>query len=182
MWIRTNEDRVVAIARLSRRSPESLAAFIASLAHDTGPVGEHVRTFIDADDPAAIVASIEERIDALRPSSRRASRDRAGDDVGQRFEFLVADIETLVLPSDRQSAFRLLVRLIERDGDGLEACDDEGWTVTTAISRACDLVVRAGAALPPDAVLTKLRGLVAGDAYGTRKVLAALVEALAASR
>jgi hypothetical protein len=34
------------LARLRRRDPESMAAFILSLAQDGGPVGEQVRTFI----------------------------------------------------------------------------------------------------------------------------------------
>ena len=148
MRIQTTADLESAIARLSRRSPESLAAFIASLAQDMGPIGEHVRSFIDADDPLAIVASLEERIDGLRRSNQRDSRSRSGEDVGERFGYLVDAIETTILPSDPRTAFRLLVALIERDGDGMETCEDEGSSITTAIDRACALLARAATSQP----------------------------------
>jgi hypothetical protein len=47
--IEINQDLETAIARLASRSPEMLAAFIASLAFDAGPVAEQVRTFIVGD-------------------------------------------------------------------------------------------------------------------------------------
>ena len=182
MRIQTTADLESAIARLSRRSPESLAAFIASLAHDTGPIGEHVRSFIDANDPLAIVVSLQERIEALRQSNRRDSRNRAGEDVGERFGYLVDAIETTILPSDPRTAFRLLVALIERDGDGMETCEDEGYSITTVIDRACALLARAATSQPTEEVLVTVRRLVADDAYGTRSSLTALVGRMAASR
>lgn len=180
MRIQTTADFETAIARLSRRSPESLAAFIASLAQDTGPIGEHVRSFIDADDPLAIVASLEERIDGLCQSKQRASRYRSGEDVGERFGYLVDAIETTILPSDPRNAFRLLVALIERDGDGMETCEDEGYSVTTTIDRACVLLAQAATSLPADEVLVTLRRLIAEDGYGTRDSLTAVVDAIVA--
>ncbi|MGB6308190.1 MAG: hypothetical protein WBF89_10375 [Steroidobacteraceae bacterium] len=44
--ISTKADFARALQRLRGRDPESLAAFIVSLAQDSGPIGEQVRTFI----------------------------------------------------------------------------------------------------------------------------------------
>jgi hypothetical protein len=43
--IATKADFARALERLKRRHSESLAAFIMSLAQDSGPIGEQVRTF-----------------------------------------------------------------------------------------------------------------------------------------
>jgi hypothetical protein len=40
MRIETHQDLQAAIERLTRRTPASLAKFLASLAFDTGPLGE----------------------------------------------------------------------------------------------------------------------------------------------
>jgi hypothetical protein len=50
VMIETKADFARALERLRRRDAESLAAFILSLAQDSGPVGEQVRTFIVGDD------------------------------------------------------------------------------------------------------------------------------------
>ena len=44
MMIATKADFARALERLRGRDPESLAAFIVSLAQDSGPIGEQVRT------------------------------------------------------------------------------------------------------------------------------------------
>jgi hypothetical protein len=46
MGVQTMQELRCAIARLSRRAPQSLATLIVSLVHDDGPIGEQVRTFI----------------------------------------------------------------------------------------------------------------------------------------
>ena len=50
MRIDTVQGMARAIERLARRDPKSLAAFIVSLAHDAGPIGDQVRTMIVGDD------------------------------------------------------------------------------------------------------------------------------------
>jgi hypothetical protein len=57
MMIATKQEFAWALERLRRRDLESLAAFIVSLAQDTGPIGEQVRTFIGEDDGAESVES-----------------------------------------------------------------------------------------------------------------------------
>jgi hypothetical protein len=44
--LETKADFEAALARLRRRAPDELAAFILSLAQHSGPVGDQVRTFI----------------------------------------------------------------------------------------------------------------------------------------
>lgn len=175
MRIETHQDLQAAIDRLIRRAPASLARFIASLAFDTGPIGEQVRTFIVGDDLAETARSVKARIDALRCSSRRDSRRRSAEqEIGQRFDYILDTIETLVLPVNPHTAFELLVRAIERDGDAMEQCGDDHFSIETAVERAADLLATAAKSLPIREVKATLERLVAEDRYGTRAPLAAL--------
>jgi hypothetical protein len=96
--IETHQDLEAAIARLALRTPQSLATFIASLAFDLGPIGEHVRTFIVADNLTEATSSLQERIDAPRASSRSHTPHRTHEEVGERLGYILRSIETLVLP------------------------------------------------------------------------------------
>lgn len=98
MRIETRQDVEAAIARLVSRTPDALAIFITSLAFDTGPIGEHVRTFLVGDDLPAISASLKERIDALRGTRRWHPRHRTPEEVGERISYILWSIEMLILP------------------------------------------------------------------------------------
>lgn len=179
--IETHQDVAAAIERLTSREPESLAKFIVSLAFDTGPIGEQVRTFIVGDDLAETIITLKERIDALRVSSRRHPRRRdIGNEVGQRLDYILDAIETLVLPRSPETAFELLVLTIERDGDAMEQCRDDGFHIEMAIERAADLLGEAARSLPDHEVKTTVQRLAAEDGYGTRTPLAALATRYAA--
>jgi hypothetical protein len=78
MMISTKADFARALERLRGRDPESLAAFIVSLAQDSGPIGEQVRTFIVGDDVAETVESLRARIGSLRMGSPTRSSRIAG--------------------------------------------------------------------------------------------------------
>ena len=180
MRIETRADAVAALERLERRSPASLAAFILALAQDGGPVGEQVRTFLVGDDLAASVASLEERIAALRESPAADRRDRFGEDVGRRLDYILEAVETLVLPKDPRAAFELLVRLVQADGNAMEQCGDHHDSVASALARTVGLVAQAAQTLPADEVRATLQQLIAEDDYGTRRDLSAVVNALVA--
>jgi hypothetical protein len=176
MRIETHQDLQAAIERLTRRTPASLAKFLASLAFDTGPIGEQVRTFILGDELAATTLSLKERTDALRISSRRHPRRQGTEqEVGQRLDYILDAIETLVLPVSPETAFELLVLTIERDGDAMEQCGDDHFSVETAVKRAADLLPAAAKSLSTHELKTTLQRLIAEDRYGTREPLAALV-------
>jgi len=179
--IETEEDLAAAIARLRRRSAESLALFIGSIAQDAGPVGEQVRTFIVGDDRVETMASLQARVDALEFSDSRDDRDRLGEDVGQRLGYILDAVETLVLPMDPRGALALLVLLVQRDGDAMERCGEHHDAVASAYERAAGLIAQAAQALPRDEVLMALRPLMAEDEYGTRRSLAAVVTGLTAA-
>jgi len=180
--LETTQDVAAAQRRLEGRSPQALAAFIVSLAHDAGPVGEQVRTFIVGDDLAATVESLRERIAALGVADGAAPRDRTGEAVGQRLGYILEAIETWVLPVDSRRAFELLVLLTERDGEAMECCGDHHDSVAYAIERAAGLIEQAIRGLPREEVLGVLEGMAATDEYGTRQRLAAVVKALVAAR
>jgi hypothetical protein len=170
--IETNQDLETAVARLASRTPETLATFIASLVFDAGPIGEQVQTFIVGDNLSETTASLKERIDALRGSRRSHSRHRAHEEVGERLGYILHSIETLVLPVSPATAFELLVLLIERDGDAMEQCGDDDWSVQMKLETAATLVATAMKSLPSREARQTLERLVAEDGYGTRRPLA----------
>ena len=115
MMIRTKADFARALERLRARNPDSLAAFIVSLAQDMGPIGEQVRTFIVGDDLAETVESVWERIRGLSVPSEYEHRHSRGREMGARLEFIVDSVEQLVLPVDAGAAFELLRATFEAD-------------------------------------------------------------------
>jgi len=173
--IETNEDVEAAIARLVSRTPEMLATFITSLAFDTGPIGEHVRTFLVGDDVSAITASLKERIDALRGSRRSHRRHRTHAEVAERIGYILWSIEMLILPVNSTMAFELLVLLIERDGDAMEQCGADHWPVQMELENAAELVAKTIKFLPGRDARQTLERLVAEDGYGTRTPLTAVL-------
>lgn len=175
MRIETNQDRQTAIARLASRPPETLATFIASLAFDIGPIGEQVRTFIVGDNLSETTASLKERIEALRGSRRSHSRHRANEEVGERLGYILDSIEALVLPVSPATAFELLVLLIERDGDAMEQCGDDHYSVQRELETAAKLVAAVMESLPSREARETLERLVAEDGYGTRRPLADVI-------
>ena len=177
--MQTIQDFDSAIARLSQRPAQSLATFIVSLVHDDGPIGEHVRTFIVGDDLVETVASLKQRIDALRDQEHYYYRHRDGAQVGERWNYILDAIETLVLPSDPRQAFDLLVLLVERHGDAIEQCADHDYTVQCALERATELMARAGPSLPRSDPRATLERLISEDHYGAREPLVAVAEAFA---
>jgi hypothetical protein len=177
MRIETNEDLAAAKMRLARRTHESLAQFIVSLAFDTGPAGEQVRTFIVGEDIELTAASLKQRIEQLRDLEPRGFEKRFGDLVAQRLHYMLDAIETQVLPTNAQFAFDLLVLLIEHDGDAMENSGDYDYCVAVALRRAAELVAKTAQTLPEARVKQTLEQLVAEDGYGTRGSLRAMVDA-----
>lgn len=181
MRIETNQDLERALARLTRRTPESLATYIVSLAHDVGPIGDHVRTFISADDRVETIASLEERIASLTQSECSHWRHHAGRHVGESLEYILDTIETTVLPADPRGAFRLLVLVMDSDGRAMESCGDHHDSVATAFDRAAKLMAQATSASPTPDTLPILERLIADDRYGTRRSLISVADAVAAA-
>jgi len=169
--IETKADFARALERLRRRDAESLAAFILSLAQDTGPVGEQVRTFIVGDDLAETVTSLKDRIGNLQTPSEYAHRHARGKEIGASLGYVLDSIETLVLPVDSRAAFRLLVKLFEADAVAMENCGDHDFEVTSAFERAAELIGRAAESLPQAEVVAALDALLEDDGYGVRGLL-----------
>src|ERR1700722_10165268 len=169
--IETKADFARALERLRRRDAESLAAFILSLAQDTGPVGEQVRTFIVEDDLAETVTSLKDRIGNLQTPSEYAYRHARGKEIGASLGYVLDSIETFVLPVDSRAAFRLLVKLFEADAVAMENCGDHDFEVTSAFERAAELIGRAAESLPQAEVVAALDALLEDDGYGVRGLL-----------
>ena len=174
----TDPNFEMVVNRLAQRSAADLAQFIASFAEDCGPVGEQVRTFIVGDDLGATCDSLAGRIDAFRLSSHRYVQRAEEARIGARLELILDSIESLVLPVDSRAAFRLIVSLIERDGEAMELCGDHHYSVVVAVNRAICLIGKAGQSLPEEEVRGTLERLIAEDAYGTREMLAEVAEEL----
>jgi hypothetical protein len=169
--ITTKADFARALERLRRRDSESLAAFILSLAQDSGPVGEQVRTFIVGDDVEEAVESIEERIRDLRTRSEYEHRHARGKEIGEKLAFIVDAIERLVLPVNSKAAFELLVKVFEADHKAMENCGEHDWEVQCAFKRAAELLVEAGKGMPREEAAGVVKVLMANDGYGVRRAL-----------
>jgi hypothetical protein len=174
--IETKADFVRALERLRRRDAESLAAFILSLAQDSGPVGEQVRTFIVGDDLGEAVASIRARIGGLRTPTEYVHRHARGKEIGVSLGFILDAIKILVLPLNPKAAFTLLVAVFEADAVAMENCGDHDFEVASAYERAAELMGRATKALPGREVVAALEPLLEDDGYGVRGQLAEVIE------
>ena len=175
MMISTKADFARALERLRGRDPESLAAFIVSLAQDSGPIGEQVRTFIVGDDVAETVESLRARIGSLRIPEEYEHRHARGREMGASLEFIVESIESLVMPVDPKRAFELLVLFFESDGVAMEKCGDHDFEVTCAFERAAGLIGKAARSLPAGEVTAALEPLLDDDGYGVREALAEVI-------
>jgi hypothetical protein len=175
MMISTKVDFARALERLRGRDPESLAAFIVSLAQDSGPIGEQVRTFIVGDNVAETVESLRARIGSLRIPEAYEHRHTRGREMGASLEFIVESIEWLVMPVDPKRAFELLVLFFESDGVAMENCGDHDFEVTCAFERAAGLIEKAARLLPAREVTAALEPLLYDDGYGVREALAKVI-------
>ena len=180
--LETQADFIEATARLARRPPERLAAFIVSLAHRTGPVHERVLSFLAPDDPAAHSTCLRTQILRLRDGRDRRSRDEASDANAVRLESVLDGIEQAVLSADPKEALALLTLAIECDATLLDqstAFDDE---ISCAIHRACSLIELVAALLPIESTRATLEQLYACDTHGCREPLAAIIAGLERGR
>jgi hypothetical protein len=82
MMISTKADFARVFEWLRGRDPKSLAAFIVSLAQDSGPIGEQVRTFIVGDDVAETVETLRARIGSLRIPEEYDHQHARGREMG----------------------------------------------------------------------------------------------------
>jgi len=175
MMVETKADFAQAFERLRRRDTESLAAFILSLAQDSGPVGEQVRTFIVGDVVAEAAEALRVRIKGLAMPDEYAHQHARGKEIGVRIDFLLDTIETLVLPIDPRQAFDLLVLLFKAGRQAMENCGDHDFEVTCAFERAAELIERAATLVPRADVVAALEPLLDDDGYGVRSVLADVI-------
>ena len=176
-----DQDLETVVARLAVRAPESLAAFIVSLAQAAGPVGEHVRSYLLAEERVELLASLQARMASLAPDSDYEWRHRYGQDVGERLNYLLDTIETLILPAATRDAFDLLVGVVEQDGTAMESCGEHYDSVQVAYERAVDLLRRAVHFVPAQEARLVLGRLLAHDLYGARASLTSIIEALASA-
>jgi hypothetical protein len=171
----TKEEFERARERLRGRDPDSLAAFLMSLALDSGPVGAQVRTFIVGDDLAETAESIRQRIRGLSVPSEYEHRHSLGREIGGSLDFIVDSVERLVLPIDANAAFELLAAVFEADHVAMENCGEHDWEVTCAYKRAVGIMAEAAKNLPRSQVEDRVKALIAGDGYGVRAELASVV-------
>jgi hypothetical protein len=156
--------------RLAARPSADLAAFILDLAHAEGPLGEHVRTFLLAEDAVACLASIEDRLERIaHPPHRRHSRLAPLRGISARLGYVLDDIERLALPLDPVGAFALLVRLIECDGPAAEDSVEEDWEIAQLFGRAVALLKQMAPGVPAEVRVQATARLLAADEYGLRR-------------
>jgi hypothetical protein len=175
MKFETKVDFESALARLRRRDPELMAACILSLAQESGPVGEQVRTFIVGDDVVEAAESLRQRLRSLESPSDYVHRHTLEKGVGQRLGFILDGIETLVLPTEPRRAFVLLVEFFEADARAMESCRDHHWAVECAFERAAAIMAEAAKAMAVTEAAAEVSRLMAVDSYGLRRPLGVVV-------
>lgn len=175
MRLESKDDFECARERLRRRDPDALAAFLMSLAGDSGPVGEQVRTFIVGDNVTEAVQSVRQRILDLDGISEYEHRHSLGREIGATLDFIVDSVERLVSPNDPMAAFELLVALFEADAVAMENCHEHDWEVTCAYKYAAAVMAEAAKYLPRAEVEGRVRALVDDDRYGHRAVLTSVI-------
>ncbi len=173
--LETREDFARARERLRSRDPEALVAFLMSLAGDSGPVGEQIRTFIVGDDLVETVESVRDRIGDLSIPSEYDHRHSRGGEMGKSLDFIVDSIERLVLPVDPKAAFVLLCAVFEADAVAMENCGEHDYEVSSAFERATELIAKSARSLPHREVETALQPLVLDDHYGVRSGLSEVI-------
>lgn len=173
--IESKEDFERARERLRRRDPESLVAFLMSLAGESGPVGDQVRTFIVGDDVRETTESLRQRIRGLSIASEYEHRHSLGKEMGASLEFIVDAVERWVLPRDPKAAFDLLVAMFEADAVAMENCGEHDWGVAYAYRRATGVMAEAARSLPRAEVENRIKGLIVEDGYGVRVGLASVL-------
>jgi hypothetical protein len=173
MSVEREQDFERACERLRRRDVESLAAFLVSLAAQSGPVAAQVRTFIVGDDLTETVESIRERIGGLAIASEYDHRHSFGQEMGVSLELIIDSVERLVLPVDANAAFELLAGLFEADEVAIENCGEQDWEVACAYRRAAEVMAAAARQLPPAMIEDRVKTLIEGDSYGMRAELVA---------
>jgi len=172
--IETKEEFERAHERLRRRDSDSLAAFLMSLAMDSGPMGEQVRTFILGDDLAETVESVRQRIRGLSIPSEYEHRHSLGREIGVSLDFIVDSVERLVLPIDAKAAFELLEAVFEADHVAMENCGEHDWGVACAYKRAAGVMAEAAKNLLRSELEERVKALIDGDGYGVRAELASV--------
>lgn len=172
MRLETKEDVERARERLSGRNIESLVEFLISLAGESGPIGEQIRTFIVADDPVQTVASIYDRIQGLRIPSEYDYRHSYGREIGRTLDLIVDSVERLVLPRNPRAAFEVLVTLFEADAVAMENCGAYHWEVECAYRHAVVAISAAAKHLPLAEVKDRITVLINTDNYAMRACLA----------
>jgi hypothetical protein len=170
--INTQQDFEQALERLRQRESDTLAAFVLSLAADSGPVGDQVRTFIAGDNLIETVESVTDRIRGLALSSEYDHRHSRGREMGVRLDFIVDSVERLVLAKCPRAAFELLIAMFEADKVAIENCGEYDWEVTCAYRRATEVMAAAAKHLPRSEVEERVKGLINEDGYGVRAQLA----------
>jgi hypothetical protein len=118
---------------------------------------------------------VRERIKGLRVPSDYDYRHARGREIGASLEFIVASIESLVLPVNPKVAFELLVAVFEADGQTMEDCGEHDYEVGCAFGRAAAVMAEAAKLLPEAEVREKIEALMAGDSYGVRERLRVVI-------
>lgn len=158
-------------ARLAKSSPDELADFLARLAEADDALRERIESLALRAEPSALGASLERRLKRLR-SGRSFISYRESGDFARELEAWLDDVEAQLLPSNPETAWKLVDRFIRADEQVLGRADDSNGSIGDAFRRACGLWHRTAAALPAGpAWVERVHELHAGNNYGTRDAL-----------
>ena len=131
-----------ALTALQRRSPDELAAFIASLLHSTPPsIRAYLEAFIAAAEPRDVAAIVRREIRTLRAGEREYDvRHRRGVEWVARAGYTLEIIERIVSSRDGALARQRLTELLDGESQIADQCHEDDFGAEELFARVRSLL------------------------------------------
>jgi len=157
---------------LASQDAPTLARVLLELAEDFPPVYERLERLKVRDDPAALAAQFDLRLERWRLDHRFVRYDDAAA-FGRDLLVWVTQVQREVLPRFPGEAMALLAAFLDLDRVVFERVDDDGGYVGGAFDLACQLwlTAAADAGMSGAEIANRVSTMLSADNYGARSEL-----------
>jgi hypothetical protein len=157
---------------LASQDAPTLARVLLELAEDFPPVYERLERLKVRDDPAALAAQFDLRLERWRLDHRFVRYDDAAA-FGRDLLVWVTQVQREVLPRFPGEAMALLAAFLDLDRVVFERVDDDGGYVGGAFDQACQLwlTAAADAGMSGAEIANRVSAMLSADNYGARSEL-----------
>ena len=157
---------------LASQDAPTLARVLLELAEDFPPVYERLERLKVRDDPAALAAQFDLRLERWRLDHRFVRYDDAAA-FGRDLLVWVTQVQREVLPRFPGEAMALLAAFLDLDRVVFERVDDDGGYVGGAFDQACQLwlTAAADAGMSGAEIANRVSTMLSADNYGARSEL-----------